>query len=112
MEDFDLFWELFSPDEQFNNRRSATWREWQKKSEKSRQAMIEWLQQQHPPKNRNPYFFVQDFREPRQQTLSYADYYARYGTTEERDGWKMENPTGQKVVYVKTLSGCSRKMVP
>ena len=37
----------------------------------------------------------------RQQILSYADYYARYGTTEEKDGWKMANPTGQKVIYVK-----------
>ena len=37
----------------------------------------------------------------RQQTLSYAAYYKRYGTTEERDGWKMANPTGQKVIYVK-----------
>ena len=36
-----------------------------------------------------------------QQVLSYADYYARYGTTEERDGWHMENPTGNKVIYVK-----------
>ena len=35
------------------------------------------------------------------QTLSYADYYARYGTTEPQDGWHMENPTGQKVIYVK-----------
>jgi hypothetical protein len=40
-------------------------------------------------------------RTPRLQTLSYADYYARYHTTEPRDGWKMVNPTGQKVVYVK-----------
>lgn len=37
----------------------------------------------------------------RQQTLSYAAYYKRYGTTEERDGWKMANPTGQKVIYLK-----------
>ena len=35
------------------------------------------------------------------QTLSYADYYARYHTTEPRDGWQMANPTGQKVIYVK-----------
>ena len=35
------------------------------------------------------------------QMLSYADYYAKYGTTEPRDGWQMVNPTGQKVVYVK-----------
>ena len=42
-------------------------------------------------------------RPPRQQTLSYADYYARYHTTEPRDGWQMANPTGQKVIYVKQL---------
>ena len=35
------------------------------------------------------------------ETLSYADYYARYGTTEEKDGWKMVNPTGRQVVYMK-----------
>ncbi|MBR6167913.1 MAG: hypothetical protein IKQ50_05745 [Paludibacteraceae bacterium] len=40
-------------------------------------------------------------RAPRQQTLSYAEYYKRFGTTKERDGWKMENPTGNKVIYVK-----------
>ena len=38
----------------------------------------------------------------RQQTLSYAEYYKRYGTTEPRDGWKMANPTGQKIIYVKS----------
>ena len=38
----------------------------------------------------------------RQLQLSYADYYRIYGTTEERDGWKMANPTGQKVIYVKS----------
>ena len=37
----------------------------------------------------------------RRQELSYADYYARYGTTEPRDGWQMANPTGNKVIYVK-----------
>ena len=37
----------------------------------------------------------------RQQTLSYAEYYKRYGTTEERDGWKMANPSGNRVIYVK-----------
>ena len=35
------------------------------------------------------------------QTLSYNEYYKRYGTTEEKEGWKMENPTGQRVIYVR-----------
>ena len=51
-------------------------------------------------------------RLPRQQTLSYADYYARYHTTEPRDGWQMVNPTGNKVIYVREISGYSREMVP
>lgn len=38
---------------------------------------------------------------PRQQTLSFNAYYAKYGTTEPRDGWRMENPTGNQVIYVK-----------
>ena len=40
-------------------------------------------------------------RPTRQQTLSYADYYAKFGTTEERDGWHMANPTGNQVIYIK-----------
>ena len=40
-------------------------------------------------------------RKKEQQTLSFNEYYERYHTTEEMDGWKMENPTGQQVVYVK-----------
>ena len=36
------------------------------------------------------------------QTLSYADYYRRYGTTEEQDGWKRKFlPEQQTTIYVK-----------
>ena len=38
---------------------------------------------------------------PRTQTLTFKEYYARYGTTLEQDGWRMTNPTGQQVIYVK-----------
>ena len=44
---------------------------------------------------------MENLREVRQQVLTYNEYYERYGTTEEKDGWKMANPTGQKVIYVK-----------
>ena len=43
----------------------------------------------------------ENIRQARKLVLSYAEYYAKYGTTRERDGWKMENPTGQRVIYVK-----------
>ena len=40
-------------------------------------------------------------RPPREQTLTMAEYYKRYGTTKEMDGWKQANPTGQQVIYYK-----------
>ena len=40
-------------------------------------------------------------RPPRRQILSFSDYYNRYGTTEDTDGWHKENPTGEKVIFVK-----------
>jgi len=42
-------------------------------------------------------------RPPRLQTLSYNDYYKRYGTTTPQDGWQMANPTGRKIIYVKQI---------
>ncbi len=50
---------------------------------------------------RNPYFFILDFQVKRRETLTFAQYYAKYGTTAETDGWKMENPTGNQVIYVR-----------
>ena len=54
--------------------------------------------------NQNPYFAIEDnSREarPKRLTMSYNDYYAKYGTTEERDGWKMIKPekAGDPPVY-------------
>ena len=38
----------------------------------------------------------------KRQVLSYADYYTRYGTTEEVDGWKMRHlQEEQRTIYVK-----------
>ena len=73
--------------------------------------------------NPNPYFAIEDValqqkRKQPPQVLSCAAYYARYHTTEERDGWKMENPTGQQVIYVRDQDflgsslGRSRDVVP
>ena len=39
---------------------------------------------------------------PRIQTLSFNDYFQRFGTTEERDGWKRRFlPEQHKTIYVK-----------
>jgi hypothetical protein len=53
--------------------------------------------------NYNPVKAVKEnaSKAPRTQTLTFKEYYARYGTTLEQDGWRMTNPTGQQVIYVK-----------
>ena len=100
--DFKTFWTLFNPDELFENRREAAEREWNKHPEKH-EVIINWLRKHGKYQGRNPYFFIQDFqvKQPRQRVLSYREYYAKYGTTLEQDGWKMANPTGQQVIYIK-----------
>ena len=68
----------------------------------TKKAVIEWLKKSDKrPITRNPYFFLFDFKEPQQQTLTFRQYYERYGTTLEQDGWRMTNPTGQQVIYIK-----------
>ena len=98
--DFNHFLTLFQPDKEFNNRLGAAQRLWEQSTAAKQQAIIAWLETHGAYKGRNPYFFILDFK-PQQMQMSYAAYYAKYGTTEERDGWKMENPTGNQVIYVK-----------
>ena len=102
IEEFNRFWILFGVDEtKFPKRRACTLKLWMDMPQERRDAIIEYLRQYGAQSDKNPYFFIQDFQATRQQTLTYAQYYARYHTTEERDGWQMVNPTGQKVIYVK-----------
>jgi len=100
MESFELFWELFDPDPEFNNRQRACRALWEQKG-KQQQVIIDFLKSGQPRSSRNPYYFLADFRVRPKQTMSFNDYYAKFNTTEERDGWKMVNPTGQQVIYVK-----------
>ena len=103
MENFELYWELFNPDPEFNNRQRACRALWEQKGEQQRQAILEFLKSGKQRSSRNPYFFLADFR-IRRQTMSYAAYYAKYGTTEEKDGWKMvkpQKPGDPPVYYVK-----------
>ena len=105
VEEFNRFWYLFSVDERlFPHRRACTLNLWMQMPPEKRSAIIEELERYGPPPNRNPYFYVQDFGKPRTRTLSFNEYYARYGTTEPKDGWQMANPTGNKVIYIKTAA--------
>lgn len=102
-------WALLSPQGEYKRRRGACERLWEGYDEPIRKRVYEALRaarQEGRWINPNPYFAIEDTaiaeqRKHSPQTLSYSDYYKRYGTTEEQGGWKMENPTGQRVVYVR-----------
>lgn len=99
--DFEIYWTLIGGDERFANRKEAARQLWLEHPEKHF-AIITWLRAHGKYPARNPYFFILDFQSKRRQTLSYADYYARFGTTEPRDGWvRTFIPEEQRTVYVK-----------
>ena len=99
--DFNKFVTLFQPDKEFTNRLGAAQRLWEQCSPHKQQAIISWLETHGKYPGRNPYFFIQDFK-ARQQTMSFDDYYKKYGTTEEFDGWKrVFKPEERRTIYVK-----------
>ena len=99
--DFNRFLTLFQPDNEFTNRLGAAQRLWEQSTPAKQSAIIAWLETHGAYKGRNPYFFILDFK-PQQMQMSYADYYRRYGTTEEQDGWKRKFlPEKQTTIYVK-----------
>ena len=107
MRSFEEIWALLKPEGEYKRRRGACERLWQGYEPGRQEAIyskIEGKLARGEFVNENPYFAIEDNAKEikkRKLVMSYADYYAKYGTTEERDGWKMANPTGQKVIYVK-----------
>ena len=103
--DFKQFWELFAPDSCFLNRRAATEREWNRSTPAKQQAVTAWLKKHGSYKGRNPYFFLQDFREASAEPTDYngrklpdialvsARYKGRYGiySAEEAEMFGMED---------------------
>ena len=103
IEEFNRFWILFGVDEtKFPKRRACTLRLWMDMPQERRDAIIEYLRRHGAQQEKNPFFFVQDFQESSQISLSYKDYYAKYGTTEEVDGWRRKFlPEERRTIYVK-----------
>ena len=111
------FWQLLQPSETFDTRGRyesclARWNRWDEAKRIRIAQQIAAKLQKGEFVNPNPCFAMDDAAQedeilqakskPRKQTLSFNDYYAKYGTTEERDGWHMVNPTGQQVFYVRS----------
>ena len=112
MRTFNEFWELLSPKAEYANRRKACFERWNALSENQQNSLYETIWEKLSKGkyvDYNPLFAMKNnsLLSGRagvgfQQVLSFAEYYARYGTTEPRDGWQQANPTGNKVIYIKT----------
>ncbi|MBR7153709.1 MAG: hypothetical protein IKD12_00170 [Paludibacteraceae bacterium] len=103
-------WALLKPQGEYKRRRRVCERLWDSYDNEMQQRIYNRLAealQRGERVNPNPYFAIEDTalylqQKPPAQTLSYAEYYARYHTTEPRDGWRMKFlPDQQKTIYVK-----------
>ena len=112
-------WLLLQPSKTFDTRGrfEKCQADWCSMSEAQQKRVYQLLQskKEQAELNPNPYYALNDAMQEdaqqqakaavqkRHQTLSYADYYARYGTTEETDGWHRQFlPNQQKTIYVKS----------
>ena len=65
---FEKFWKYFAPSAEYQNRRAATQMIFEARSEAAQKALVEAAQEGggcHPDDKQNPYFYVQDFPEPK-----------------------------------------------
>ena len=64
--DFNEFWTAYKPNEiRFPRRRAATFLAWNERTPAARKAMLAEVKANGAPEWKNPYFFVQDFPEPK-----------------------------------------------
>ena len=105
MYSFDELWTLLQPKRDYDQLKGKCRTLWNSFSPDKQQVIYLRIEQK---KNRkefvdyNPLWAIEkNIKAPRRQVLSMADYYAKYGTTSETDGWHMENPTGNQVIYVR-----------
>ena len=71
--DFEQYWSLMQPDARYQDRRKAASDAWSQASPDKRQAIMEWLQEHGAYPQRNPYFFILDFRvsHPQEEPTNY-----------------------------------------
>ena len=107
MDSFDYIWQLLAPQGEYCRRMGACrqlWNTFDLQRRRETYATIRGKLQAGEFVNENPYFAILDNSyTPRKQsqTMSFRDYYARFGTTEEQGGWKMVRPEGGVVYYEK-----------
>ena len=103
---FEQFWELHAPMAQYQPMRKFCEKIWNDLPPAKQEiifANIRRKKEKHQFVDYNPYYAIQkNGNPPRQLTLTMSQYYERYNTTAETDGWHQANPTGNQVIYIKT----------
>ena len=105
MDNFNELWLLLRQHGSSNKRVDECAQLWASYSSSLQQLILETIRKKLAQRkfvHYDPLRAIQENAQALQsQTLSFREYYARYHTTEPCDGWQMENPTGNKVIYVR-----------
>ena len=106
MTSFDYLWALLEPKKEYEpvrNRCLQLWETFTLEKQRRIYRTIRDRKKEHLFVDYNPLFAIKRFSvEPQKQTLSFNDYYAKFGTTEEQNGWRcVFLPDQQKTIYIK-----------
>lgn len=110
MKTIDEIWALLAPEGEYKRRRGACERLWQGYEPGRQEAIYQKIAGKLARGefvNENPYFAIEDNAKatrPRRLEMSYKDYYKKYGTDLEQDGWKrIHQPEKQTTIFVKQI---------
>ena len=103
---FETLWELLEPKKEYEPVRKRCLLLWSTFSPEKQQAIYSTIRnrkKEHLFVDYNPLFAIERFsKTPQKQTLSFNDYYAKFGTTEEQNGWRrVFLPNEQRTIYIK-----------
>ena len=106
MESFDYIWQLLAPVPKFFNRKRKCFDMWQNLSLDEQRAIYNRIKARKESGqfvNDNPYFALMDSIAPQEpKEMAFDDYYKKYGTTEDTDGWKRKFIEDEgRTIYVK-----------
>ena len=109
MKTFNELWTLLAPKieyEQLKGKCRDLWNSFSSDKQDYVYSRIEEKKKRKEFVDYNPKFAIEkNSAAPQPQMMSFNDYYAKYGTTEERDGWHMIKPLkpgDPPVHYVRT----------
>ena len=104
MIDFNLIWQLLAPLPRYYSRQRKCFETWNGLKDEEQKAVYERINKLKTRKkfvNNNPYYAIMDNLSPEEpKEMSFNDYYKKYGTTEEVDGWtRVFKPEERTTVY-------------